>query len=82
MQEKEKQEALLRDVLHVARSRFHDKPIRIWYVKLDKRAWRAIVINTVSKVKLAEGPIRATSRGSLTALKSQLAKAVAKKKSI
>ncbi len=47
---------LLLDVAFVARQKFPKTPIRVWYVMLDDRAWKGILINTVSKIKLAEGP--------------------------
>jgi len=69
---------LLVDTAFAARQRFPGKPIRVWYVMLGKRAWRAIIINTASKVKLNEGPIRATAKASLAAMKNQLEAAVRK----
>lgn len=46
---------------------------------LDNKAWKGIVINTVSKVKLAEGPVKTTLMGSLNSFKTQLEKNSTKK---
>lgn len=40
---------------------------------LGDRAWKGLVINTESKLKLVEGPVRTTLNGSLKSLKSQVA---------
>lgn len=63
---------LLIDTAYAARQSYPGKPIRVWYVMLTKRAWKAFIINTANKVKLAEGPIRATRKASVVALKNQL----------
>jgi hypothetical protein len=69
---------LLVDTAFAARQRFPGKPLRVWYVMLNRRAWRGIIINTANKVKLAEGPIRATRKAALVAVKNQLEAAVRK----
>lgn len=69
---------LLLDVAFAARQRFPKTPIRIWYVMIGERAWKGIVINTVNKVKLAEGPVRTTVSGSLASFKAQLEKSTTK----
>lgn len=67
---------LLIDVAFIARQRFPKTPIRVWYVMLSERAWKGIIINTVSKIKLADGPVRSTPAGSLASFKAQLEKSV------
>lgn len=69
---------LLIDVAFVARQRFPKTPIRVWYVMLGEGAWKGIVINTVSKIKLADGPVRSTPAGSLASFKAQLEKSTTK----
>ena len=69
---------LLTDTTFAARKRFPGRPIRVWYVMINKRAWRAIIINTASKVKLAEGPVRASCKAALLACKNQLEAALLK----
>lgn len=78
MQHLSKHDQLVLDVAFAARHRFPKTPMRIWYVMLNEKAWKGIVINTASKMKLAEGPIRATPNGSLSALKAQIEKATHK----
>lgn len=63
---------LLIDIAFAARQSFPGKPLRVWYVMLGPTAWKTIIINTASKVKLAEGPIRLTPKASLLAIKKQL----------
>ena len=70
---------LILGVAFAARQQFPRTPIRIWYVMLDNKAWKGIVINTVSKVKLAEGPVKTTLMGSLNSFKTQLEKNSTKK---
>jgi len=69
---------LLVDTAFAAGQRFPGKRIRVWYVMLGKRTWRAVIINAGSKKVLAEGPNRATAKSSLVALKNQLEEAVRK----
>jgi len=56
-------------------------PIRVWFIKLGDEPttrWKCIVINTDSKVKLLDGPIRKTPEGSVSAVKAQLESIVGK----
>jgi hypothetical protein len=57
-------EIILRQLLvqtaQVAQKRFRGKDIRVWYVMLSTSHWKAFIINSVNKVKLAEGPVRET----------------------
>jgi hypothetical protein len=69
---------LLVQTAQIAQKRFKGKDIRVWYVMLSESHWRAFIINSVNKIKLAEGPIRETPEDSLTALKTQLRAAVRK----
>lgn len=69
---------LLVDTAFAAKQRFPGKPIRVWYAMLGPRAWKTIIINTASKVVLDDGPVRATRKSSLTAMKNQLEAAARK----
>lgn len=69
---------LLIDVGFAARQKFGKTPFRVWYVMLNEKAWKGIVINTASKIKLAEGPVRSTLNGSLASFKAQLEKSPTK----
>ena len=60
------------DVLFIANKVFPKIPIRIWFAMIGDRAWRGIVINSDSKERLVDGPIRASPSGSLISLKVQL----------
>jgi len=71
-------EQLLVETAYAANQRFPGKPLRIWYVKLGVFSWKCIVFNTASKVRLAEGPIRANGKGAILALKNQLRSAARK----
>lgn len=81
MQQLSQLNQLVLDVAFKARQRFPKLPLRIWYVMLNEKAWKVIVINTANKTKLAEGPIRTTLQGSLSACKSQLEKTTTKESS-
>jgi hypothetical protein len=69
---------LLVETANAAQLRFKGKPLRVWYVMLEENSWRAIVINTESKAKMATGQIRASASTSLLALKHQLEGAIRK----
>lgn len=74
----ENMQQLLLDTAFAASQRFPGKPIRVWYIMLGKRAWKAIIINKDNKFRMAEGPIRATHKSCLVALKNQLEAAARK----
>lgn len=72
---------LLAETTSAAVKLFKGLPIRVWFIKLGKdelTRWKCIVINTDSKVKLLDGPIRKTPEGSVSAVKAQLESIVGK----
>ena len=64
------------DTAFAARQRFPGKPLRVWYVMLGPGTWRVVIINTATKARLAEGPIRRTRKAALNGLKTTLESAV------
>ena len=81
MQQLSQLNQLVLEVAVAARQRFPKSPLRVWYVMLGDKSWKVIVINTVNKVKLTEGPIRTTLNGALSACKAQLEKTTTKESS-
>jgi hypothetical protein len=69
---------LLVQTAQIAQKRFKGKEIRVWYVMLGENRWKAFIINSVNKIKLAEGPVRVTAEASLTAIKNQMEAAIRK----
>jgi hypothetical protein len=69
---------LLVQTAQTAQKRFKGKEMRVWYVMLGENHWKAFIINSVNKIKLAEGPVRATPEDSLTALKNLMQAAIRK----
>lgn len=63
---------LLVETAHAANECFPGKPLRIWYIKLGEHSWKCIIFNTASKIRLAEGPKRATGKAAILAMKNQL----------
>lgn len=69
---------LILDVAFTARQKFPNTPFRVWYVMLGEQAWKGMIINTDTKIKLAEGSVNPTLNGSLTSFKAQLEKSLKK----
>lgn len=65
---------LLIDIAHVAQLRFKNKPIRIWYAMLGQDSWKAFIICTSTKVKLAESSVKSTREAALLTLKTVIIK--------
>lgn len=69
---------LILDVAFAARSKFPNTPFRVWYVMLNEKSWKVMIINTASKERLAEGSIKNTVEGALSSFKAKLDKIPAK----
>jgi len=63
---------LLIDIAYAAQQLHKTKPIRVWYVMLGQGSWKGIVLDSSSKIKLAESVIKGTPQAALASLKAKL----------
>ena len=73
-------EQLLNETIKAALKLFPGLPIRVWYVKVGERSWKAFVINVSNKIVLAKGAVRASPEAAVNAVKIQFENIVGRSK--
>jgi hypothetical protein len=69
---------LLIETMELATRRFKNNKIRVWYIKVGPKNWRAIIFNTQNRIVYLRGPAKKSPKSALNAIGALLITAMQK----